>query len=126
MKTKILIILAIIASSITIATARSNSPKGADGPSRSEWTIPLSLLAPATPAEATFDDATEGNSVTGTVTTVAPVTPEEATFEEILTGDERNNSVSTPLNQNTNSIDKGKTGRNAFPPPCSVKYGCSL
>ena len=126
MKTKFLIILALITCQITFAGSRNNSPKGADGPAKAEWTLPLLMLAPATPVEATFDDAIDSNPGALSLSSIAPVTPKEATFEDLPAGNRGNNTVSTPVNQKSNAIDKGKTGRNAFPPPCSVKYGCSL
>ena len=117
MKTKILIILALITCQITIATARSNSPKGADGPARSVWIAPLSRLAPVTPVEATFDDAIDVNPVTLSLPALAPVTPKEATFDDVYSGNGSDVTISAPVNQKS---------RNASPPPCSVKYGCSL
>ena len=117
MKTKILIILALITCQITIAAARSNSPKGVDGPARSEWIAPLSRLAPVTPVEATFDDAMDVNPVTLIHSSLAPVTPKEATFDDIYSGKGSDVTISSPVNLKN---------RNASPPPCSVKYGCSL
>jgi hypothetical protein len=119
MKTIVITLLAFITLNISSATARSNSPKGTDGPSNSEFSIPLSLLAPVTPAEATFEETDSTPDLTG-ITSLAPVTPKDATFEEITT------PVSLPVHQNSKSIEKGKSPHYDFPLPCDAKYGCSL
>jgi hypothetical protein len=126
MKTKFLIILALIVCQLTFAGTRNNSPKGADGPAREQWSLPLLMLAPATPVEATFDETVDSNPGTLSMSAVAPVTPREATFEDLPAGNAVSSTVSAPANQKPNATDKGKAGHNAFPPPCSVKYGCSL
>ena len=117
MKTKLILILVLISLNINLVCARTNSPKGAEGPAKSEITVPVALLAPITPAEATFDDATDVNPV---MLSLAPVTPKEASFEEIIT------PISSPVNQKVQTIEKGKTVHPAFPKPCNAKYGCSL
>jgi hypothetical protein len=125
MKTRIIIVLALITLNINLVSARNNSPKGVDGPAISEWTVSFSLLAPLTPTEATFEDATDVNISTTNIPSMAPVTPDEATFEEINTG-EQTTTVSSPVNQKVETTEKGKTVHSAFPVPCDVKYGCSL
>ena len=125
MKTKIIIVLALISLNINLVSARNNSPKGVDWPAISESTISLILLAPVTPAEATFEDATDVNPVFSSLSSLAPVTPEEATFEEINSG-EQTPMVSGPVNQKIETIEKGKTVYPASPVPCDAKYGCSL
>jgi len=125
MKTKIIIVLALISLNINLVSARNNSPKGVDGAAKSEWTVSSTLLAPVTPTEATFEDVTAGNTGTAYLFSLAPVTPEEATFEEI-NSDEQTPMVSGPVNQKIETIEKGKTVYPASPVPCDAKYGCSL
>jgi hypothetical protein len=125
MKTKIIIVLALITLNINLVSARNNSPKGVDGPAKSEWTASFTLLAPVTPTEATFEDVIAVNTGTTYLSSLAPVTPKEATFEEITSG-EQTITVSVPVNQKVKTIEKGKTVHPAFPVPCDAKYGCSL
>jgi|GEM_PF-3221089 hypothetical protein len=125
MKTKIIIVLALISLNINLVSARNNSPKGVDGPAKFEWTVSSTLLAPVTPTEATFEDVTAGNTGTAYLFSLAPVTPEEATFEEINSG-EQTPMVSGPVNQKIETIEKGKTVYPVSPVPCDAKYGCSL
>jgi hypothetical protein len=125
MKTKIIIVLALITLNINLVTARNNSSKGIDGPEKSVWTVSLTLLAPVTPTEATFEDITAVNTCITYLSSLGPVTPKEATFEEITSG-EKTTRVSAPVNQKVKTIEKGKTVHPAFPVPCDAKYGCSL
>jgi len=125
MKTRIIIVLGLIFLTFNLVSARNNSPKGVDGPAISESTISLILLAPVTPAEATFEDVTDGNTGITSSSSLAPVTPKEATFEEIISG-EHTTMISTPVNQKVGTTEKGKTVHPAFPVPCDAKYGCSL
>jgi hypothetical protein len=125
MKTKIIIVLALITLNINLVSACSNSPKGFDGPAKSEWTVSLTSLAPVTPTEATFEDVTAVNTYTTYLSSLAPVTPKEATFEEI-TSCEQTTTVPAPVNQKVKTIEKGKTVHPAFPVPCDAKYGCSF
>jgi len=120
MKTKLIIIFTLISLNINLVSARINSPKGVDGPVKSEVTISVVLLAPITPAEATFEDATDVNPFISSVLSLAPVTPKEASFEEIII------TVSSPVNQKVQTIEKGKSVHPDFPLPCDAKYGCSL
>ena len=110
---------------INLVSACSNSLKGVDGPEKSDWTVSLTLLAPVTPPEATFEDVTAVNTDVTYLSSLAPVTPKEATFEEITSG-EQTTKVSAPVNQKVKTIEKGKTVHPAFPVPCDAKYGCSL
>ena len=125
MKTKIIIVLALISLNINLVSARSNSLKGVGGPAISEWTVLLTLLAPVTPTEATFDDVTDMNTEATYLSSLAPVIPKEATFEEITSG-EQTTTVSAPVNQKVETIEKGKTVHPAFPVPCDPKSGCSF
>ena len=63
MKTRIIIVLALIISNINLVSARNNPLKGVDGPEKSVWTVSLTLLAPVTPTEATFEDLKDLNRV---------------------------------------------------------------
>jgi hypothetical protein len=126
MKTRIIIILALITLNINLVSADNNTRKGIDGPVITEITISLSFLAPVTPAEATFEDALYRNPVVSFVSSLAPVTPKDASFEEIASGEETNIPVSAPVNQKVETIEKGKTVHPALPLPCDAKYGCSL
>jgi len=78
MKNKIIIILALITLNINLVSARNNSPKGVDGPAKSEWSVPLAYIAPVTPAEATFEDSADVNQVVSSLSSLAPVTPKDA------------------------------------------------
>jgi len=126
MKTKIIIILALITLNINLVSARNNFPKGVDGPAKSELTSSLSLQAPVTPAEATFEDATDVNPVFSSLSSLAPVTPKYASFEELTSGEETITKTSTPESRKVETTEKGKTAHPAFPVPCDAKYGCSL
>jgi len=125
MKTKIIIILVLTTLNINLVSAFNYSPKGTDGPSKSSASVPSVMLAPITPSEATFEDATELIPVTSSLTSLAPVVPKEASFEELSCG-EGVNPASAPGNQEEKPIEKGKTVHPAFPLPCDAKYGCSL
>jgi len=126
MKTRIIIILALITLNINLVSARINFHKGVEGPAKSEMTVSVASLAPVTPAEATFEDALYKNPVISFVSSLAPVTPKDASFEEIASGEETNIPVSSPVNQKVETIEKGKTVHPALPLPCDAKYGCSL
>jgi hypothetical protein len=127
MKTRIIIILALITLNFNLLSASNNSPKRVDGPSKSEMITLVTILAPVTPAEATFEDATEMNPVAPFLSSLAPVTPVDASFEEELpSGEETQPTFSAPVNQKGEAIDKGKTMHSEFPLPCDAKYGCGL
>ena len=72
MKTKIIIIFALIFLNINLVSALNKSPKGVDGPANSERTVSLAFLAPVTPEEATFEDVTNVNPVVTSVSSLAP------------------------------------------------------
>jgi hypothetical protein len=120
MKTKLIIILAITFLNINLLSAHIYSAKRVEGPTTSLVTFSVTSFAPVTPAEATFEDATDMNPVVSSIESLAPVTPEVATFEETVT------TVSAPVNQKVQTIKKGKTVHYEFPLPCDAKYGCSL
>jgi hypothetical protein len=120
MKTKLIVILALITLNINLVSAHINSPKGDEGPAKSEVTVPVALLAPVIPAEATFEDATDMNPVVSILSSIAPVTPKEASFEETTP------AVTSPVNQKIQTIEKEKTVHPDFPLPCDAKYGCSI
>jgi len=126
MKTKLIIILALIILNIDLVSARIISPKGVDGPAKSEAIVSVALLAPVTPTEATFEEVTDVNPVVSSISSFAPVTPKEASFEDITSIEETNPTLSSPLNQKMKTIEKGKTVHPDFPLPCDAKYGCSL
>jgi len=126
MKTKIIIILALTTLNINLVSARNNSPKGADGPSKSDFSVSLSVLAPVTPSEATFEDATDINPAPTALSSLAPVTPKDAFLDEITSVEETNTPLSTPVDQKVETIEKGKSVHPAFPFPCDAKMGCSL
>jgi hypothetical protein len=119
MKTKLIIIIAFITLNINLVSARTNSPKGVEGPAKSEMSVPVALLLPVTPAEATFEDAPDMTPGFNMLS-LGPVTPKVATFEDTVT------TVSLPVNQKMQPIEKGKTMHRDFPYPCDAKYGCSL
>ena len=125
MKTKIIIVLALISLNINLVSARNNSPKGVDGPAKFEWTVSSTLLAPVTPTEATFEDVTDGNPVPSSINSLAPDVPKEASFEDLTSG-EGASPASASGNQEEKPIEKGKTVHPSFPLPCDAKYGCSL
>ena len=124
MKTKLILILAIIFLNINLLSAHSYSATSVEGPTTSEATLSVASLAPVTPSEAIFEDATDINPIVSTVLNLAPVTPKVATFEEFT--DEKITTVSAPVNQKVQTIEKGKTVHYEFPLPCDAKYGCSL
>jgi hypothetical protein len=120
MKTKLILILTLITLNINLVSAGINSPKGTEGPAKSEFTVPDAFIAPVTPAEATFEDATDVNTFVSTPLSLAPVTPKEATFEETSF------PVSSSVNHDIKTMEKGKTVHPGFPFPCNEKYGCSM
>src|SRR5450759_1609508 len=109
MKTKLIIILALITLNINLVSARINSPKGVEGPAKSEMTVSVASLAPVTPTEATFEDATDVNPVVFFLSSIAPVTPKDASFEDITSGEETITTVSSPVNQKGQTTEKRKT-----------------
>ncbi len=126
MKTKLILIFALISLNINFVSAHIHATKGVEGPTTSEMKFSVALFAPITPAEATFEDATYMNPVISSVSTLAPVTPKDATFEEISGAEKTVINLSTPVNQKVQTMKKGKTVHYEFPLPCDAKYGCSL
>jgi hypothetical protein len=77
MKATIIILAAVLtltANAIFAGNETSSTPVTTDN-----TTISMKFLAPATPAEATFDDLIVVNEITD----LLPVTPSEATFEDV-------------------------------------------
>jgi hypothetical protein len=126
MKTKLFIIPAFIILNINLVSAHINSRVGVEGPTKSKITISVSLIAPITPAEATFEDGADVNPVVPSPASLAPVTPKDASFEEISSGEESTPTVLSPVHQKVQIPEKGKTVHPDFPLPCDARYGCSL
>jgi hypothetical protein len=118
MKTRILLILALVTLNISFVSAdnNNNNRKGFEGPSAAEFSVPLTILAPVTPMEATFEDTQEANHTVISVITLAP-------FEEITSSEE---AGTIQGNQNSEPDKKGQPVHPDFPSPCDAKYGCGL
>ena len=125
MKTKTLIILALLSLNITLVSAGKFPYKGTDGPSKSEYMIPLNLVAPVTPIEATFEDSDDPTGAMNSISSLAPVTAKEATFEDLSPMAQNQRVVNTQI-KNVKQTEKAKMPHPYFPPPCNDKYGCSL
>jgi hypothetical protein len=116
MKTRISIILALIALNIQLVSADNNFIKDYDGPAKSNLSFSFESLAPVTPEEATFEDAYDLNPMIISVPSLAPVTPENASFEEIKSGEEGIKVISIPANQNkVETLEKGRTVKTSCP-----------
>ncbi|MCX6247008.1 MAG: hypothetical protein NTW10_04690 [Bacteroidetes bacterium] len=128
MKTRILVILALITLNVSFVFADNNNTnrKGFEGPSVTEFSAPVTVLAPVTPMEATFEDTPEVNHLLQPVSSLAPSTPKEATFEEISALDESTFEGTVQSNRNSEINKKGQHVHPDFPLPCDAKYGCGL
>jgi hypothetical protein len=82
MKATTIIIAAVLSLQVSLLFAGNNETKSVVN----NDIVPLNIntLAPVTPVEATFEEATCPGSVTFNYTTLAPVTPEEADFSDVV------------------------------------------
>jgi hypothetical protein len=126
MKTRILIILSLIAMNISFVFAENDTRKSLEGPTANDNAIFIESLAPVTPPEATFEDSSELHPVVSLVVSLAPEPPKDASFEESATGNETISKDTFPVNQKIETNKKEQNVHPAFPKPCDVKYGCGL
>ena len=82
MKATTIIIAAVLFLQVSVLFAENNEASPA------VFNVPVSFnmnaLAPVTPTEATFEDATESNAFTFNFSDLAPVTPVEADFSDVV------------------------------------------
>jgi hypothetical protein len=128
MKTRILIILALISVNVSFVFAgnANTNRKSFESPSATDFSTQTTMLAPVTPMEATFEDTPEPDQLLQPVSSLAPVTPKEATFEE--TPAEGASACLRTLQSYRNSEinKKGQHVHPDLPLPCDAKYGCGL
>jgi hypothetical protein len=82
MKTKFIILLAVLAVNFTMGVANNNSAITLHRPVELDLSTIVSKIMPVAPQEATFDDGLEVYTMSNNAIELAPVTPKDADFDE--------------------------------------------
>ena len=129
MKTRILIVVvSMIAGQVASGMNRVSPPNGM-GNYSGEYGISLSKLSPVTPSQATFEESPAVPDENFILKIAAPETPLEATFEDVAPEQQLSkDSCTTPPDDDSNTVKNSneKSVQGNFPPPCNIKFGCSL
>lgn len=99
MKTRILIITAILALGINISYSNTNASITSHRPVELRSDVEFLNLAPITPNEAAFEDGPESLPIMEVVLDLVPTTPKEADFDDVVTdpSDYSNLAPTAPL-----------------------------
>ena len=82
MKAITIIIAAVLSLQVSVLFAGNNETRSI--PNDENVSFNINTLAPVTPVEATFEEATETNTFTYGFSALAPVTPVEADFSDVV------------------------------------------
>ena len=82
MKATTIIIAAVL--SLQVSVLFADNDKTRSTVNNETLSINISTLAPVTPAEATFEDATETTAFSFDLSVLTPVTPKEADFSDVI------------------------------------------